>query len=63
MNEQGHETELLEENLDVLAQPLFDYIQQVRGNVDPIEQVSGLSVPSQEAFQNLKKLGYIDEER
>lgn len=63
MNEAGYETDLLEEDLDVLAQPLFDYIKQVRGNVDPIEQVSGLSVPSQEAFQNLKKLGYIDEER
>lgn len=63
VDEAGYETELLEENLDVLAQPLFNYIQQVRGNVDVIEQVSGLSVPSQEAFQNLKKLGYIDEER
>ena len=46
----------------MLAQPLFDYIQQVRGNVDPIEQVSGLSVPSK-GLSKPQKLGYIDEDR
>ena len=63
MDESGYEAELLEDNLDLLAHSLFDYIKDVRGNVDVIQQVPGLSVPSQDAFQNLKKLGYIDEER
>ena len=63
VNEQGVETEVLRDNLDQLAEPMFNYIRAVRGNVDVIEQVSGPSVPSQDAFQNLKKLGYIDSER
>jgi hypothetical protein len=63
VNEQGAETEVLRDNLDQLAEPMFNYIRAVRGNVDVIEQVSGPSVPSQDAFQNLKKLGYIDSER
>ncbi len=63
MNEKGMEVEVLSENLDQLAEPMFNYIRAVRGNVDTIQQVSGPSVPSKDAFQNLKKLGYIDSER
>lgn len=63
MGKSGVEVDLLQEDLDVLAEPLFNYIRQVRGNVDVIEQVSGPSVPSRDAFQNLKKLGYIDSDR
>ncbi len=63
MDEKGDEAEVLRDNLDELATPLFNYIRAVRGDVNTIEQVSGPSVPSQDAFQNLKKLGYIDEER
>lgn len=63
MDEKGVEVEVLSENLDQLAEPMFNYIRAIRGNVDTIEQVSGPSVPSKDAFQNLKKLGYIDSER
>ena len=63
IDQYGREKSLLEENLDVLAQPLFNYIGKIRGSVDPIDQVSGLNLPSRDAFQNLKKLGYIDEDR
>ncbi len=63
MDESGREAEVLRDNLDELATPLFNYIRAIRGDVNTIEQVNGPSVPSQEAFQNLKKLGYIDEER
>ncbi len=63
VDEQGMEQEVLQDNLDTLAEPLFNYIRTVRGDVKTIEQVSGPSVPSQDAFQNLKKLGYIDAER
>jgi arylsulfatase A-like enzyme len=63
MGSSGKEAELLRDDLDTLAEPMFNYIRAVRGNVDVIEQVSGPSVPSRDAFQNLKKLGYIDSER
>ena len=63
MDDKGMEVEVLSDNLDQLAEPMFNYIRAVRGNVDTIEQVSGPSVPSKDAFQNLKKLGYIDSER
>lgn len=63
MDSSGKEAELLRDDLDTLAEPMFNYIRAVRGNVDVIEQVSGPSVPSRDAFQNLKKLGYIDSER
>ena len=63
MDSSGKEADLLHDDLDTLAEPMFDYIRVVRGNVDVIEQVSGPSVPSRDAFQNLKKLGYIDSER
>ena len=63
MDESGKEVEVLSEKLDQLAEPMFNYIRLVRGNVDTIQQVSGPSVPSKDAFQNLKKLGYIDSER
>ena len=63
MDENGKELEVLSDNLDQLAEPMFNYIRAVRGNVDTIEQVSGPSVPSKDAFQNLKKLGYIDSDR
>lgn len=60
LDEKGMETELLRDNLSEVSLPLFEYIRQVRGNIDPIEQVPGLKIPSQEAFQQLKKLGYIE---
>ena len=63
MDDKGMEVEVLSENLDQLAEPMFNYIRAIRGNVDTIEQVSGPSVPSKDAFQNLKKLGYIDADR
>lgn len=56
----GREHQLLQDNLMDLSEPLFEYIRQVRGSIDPIEQVPGLKIPSQEAFQQLKKLGYIE---
>jgi len=63
MDDKGMESEVLSEDLDQLSEPLFNYIRAIRGNVETIEQVNGPSVPSKDAFQNLKKLGYIDSGR
>ena len=63
LNEKGEEIEVVQEDLDMLSRPFFRYIGHVRGGVDLVEQSDDLKVPSIEAFQNLKKLGYIDEEK
>ena len=44
-----------------LSKPLLSGLQGVRGHLDTIDEISGLNLPSQEAFQQLKALGYLEE--
>ena len=43
------------------SKPLLSGLQGVRGHLNTIDEISGLSLPSQEAFQQLKALGYLEE--
>jgi len=61
LNSEGMEEAVVEENLERLSQPFFQAISAMRGGVEPVQQVAGPSVPNQQAFQQLKLLGYIED--
>ena len=44
-----------------LSKPLLSGLQGVRGDLKTINEISGFNLPSQEAFQQLKALGYLEE--
>lgn len=49
-----------EEDRKAVADPILGSIKHLRGHFKPIEQVAGPQVPSQDTFQQLKSLGYIE---
>ncbi len=62
IDEQGLEVQLVPDSeQSKLALPLLSGLKGVRGDLNPIEEVSGISLPSQKAFQQLKSLGYLEE--
>lgn len=61
INEKGGEGELVPEaQRQAVADPILGSIRELRGHFRPIEQVAGPQVPSQDTFQQLKSLGYIE---
>ena len=61
VDDKGMETTVVSENRQEISNQLFRQIQGVRGSLDVIEQIAGPQIPSQEVFQQLKLLGYINE--
>jgi arylsulfatase A-like enzyme len=60
-NESGGEGAVVpQESQQAIADPILGSIRQLRGHFKPMEQVAGPKVPSQDTFQQLKSLGYIE---
>jgi hypothetical protein len=60
----GYETTPVEEQQQMpLSKPLLRAIKVIRGNIEPITDIDEVILPDQEMFQQLKSLGYIEEEK
>ena len=62
LDEHGVEKQPVSENLEVLAMPLYEEIERMRGGIEPVQQIAGPVIPDYDVFQQLKKLGYLKDE-
>ena len=61
MNLDGTEKEKIpEEQQQIEANKLLQEVQNLRGHLQIVDSLSNIGIPSQEAFQQLKALGYIE---
>jgi arylsulfatase A-like enzyme len=61
LDQNGIETVLVRDNMIELARPLYQVIEELRGGIEAVDQVSGPVIPDSEMFQQLMKLGYLKE--
>jgi len=61
LNDSGLEVGTVKENQALYSEPLMKELYQLRKNIDIVTKVSGPILPTQESFQQLKELGYLEE--
>ena len=61
VDSRGMEESVVQEERQRISTDLFQNIQNLRGHIDVVEEIAGPQIPSQEVFQQLKLLGYINE--
>ena len=60
----GYETvPFVQEQQNIRSKPLLRGIKVIRGNIEPITNIESVMLPDQEMFQQLKSLGYIDDNK
>ena len=58
----GWETDILkDQEREKHSQILIENLSRVRGGIEAIQNVAGVRIPNRQLFQQLKKLGYLEE--
>ena len=62
MSVDGWEVDLLQEkDREQHANVIIENLTRVRGGIEAIQNVAGMRIPNRDLFQQLKKLGYLEE--